>query len=166
MYLPRKILNDSLGKHHEHRTGNTLSADIRDDQTQVICVNEEKVVKIPAHVPRGIHGRKQIHLSPIRIGRENVRKHAFLDLSGCVQFPDNQFLLPFLILQFHLLPLHPADRIHLLPQSLAGLIDFLLHPLKFDDTGGHEFPGFQIAFSHADDSIEKRVKLRHASFQP
>ena len=132
----------------------------------MILINKEKVVKVSAHIPGRVHGGKQIDLWPLREGRENMRQHTLLNLLCRAQLPNDLLLFSFLVLQLHLLPLHPADRIHLLPQRLAGFVDFLLHSLEFIDGSRYKFLGFQVTLPDADDPVQQRVKLRHAALHP
>ena len=76
------------------------------------------------------------------------------------------FLLSDQILLFHLLPLHPPDRIHLILQCHGGTVDFLLHCLEFPNRERSRSGGLQIAFSHSGDSLKQRIELKHKLFQP
>ena len=132
----------------------------------MVFVDKVEVIKIPAYVLCRIHGRKQVDLRPIREGRENMGQDTFLDLPGCAQLLDDSFLFLDHIFLFHLLPLHPADSIHLLVQSQAGPVDLLLHCFEFLDRVGDRRHGFQLALSHTDDSLQQQIKLPHEPFQP
>ena len=79
----RIIHDNSFGEHHEQSTGYPLSAYVCNDQTKMIFVDKVEIVKISAYILCRIHGREQVDLFPFRERRENVRKHARLNLSGC-----------------------------------------------------------------------------------
>ena len=99
----------------------------------MILVDKEEIVKISSYVPCRIHGSEQVDFFPIRERRENMRQYAALDLPCCYQFLCQTLFLFEQIFLFHLLPLHPADCIHLMVQGDAGPVDLLLHDLKFPD---------------------------------
>ena len=78
--LHGEIVYYYLRHHHEKRRGNALSRNVRDDEPQMVAVDEEKVVEIAADFLCGSHGRVDIELMPIGEGREAARQHIRLYL--------------------------------------------------------------------------------------
>ena len=66
------------GDHHKQRCRNTFSGDIRNDQAQVVVVDQEKVVKVAADFLGGLHGCEEIKFLPVRKGRKVFGKRAQL----------------------------------------------------------------------------------------
>ena len=160
------VPNQSLGHHHEQRGRDSLPGNIRDHQCQMIIVDQEEIIEIPAHFFGRRHGSEQLKLRPVRERRENLRQRVCLDLPGHAQLLFDPFLFFYSVLLFDLLPFHPADRVHLLIQGKAGLIDLQLHSVKFPDGEGFKFNGFQISLPDTDDPILQRIELAHELFQP
>ena len=89
----RAGLYDHLRDHHEQGSRYPLPADVRDQQGQVILVDQEEIVKIPADHSRRFHGREDVEFLPLRERRERLRQHAPLDTSRHVQLRFDALLL-------------------------------------------------------------------------
>ena len=74
------ILDHRLGDHHEQRSRNSLSGNIRDHQCQMVAVDQEEIIKVPSHLLSRRHGCIEIELRPLRKWRKDHRKYTELDI--------------------------------------------------------------------------------------
>ena len=85
------VFDQRLGNHHKQCGGDSLAGDIRDDQRQMIIINQEEIVEIAADFLGRIHGCKEFKLLPIREGRKYTGQRIELDSAGQVQFCPDAF---------------------------------------------------------------------------
>ena len=80
------IFDQGLGNDHEESCGHALARDIRHDQSQMVVVDQEKVIEIASHLFGGIHDGIEIKLLPFRKCREMVGQHIDLNIRGDREF--------------------------------------------------------------------------------
>ena len=89
-----RIVDHDAGHHHEEGGRDSLSRDVRHHEAKVILIDQEEVVEVAAHLLGRIHGGMDVQVVPVRVGREDVRQHGFLNPLRQIQLGADAFLLP------------------------------------------------------------------------
>ena len=167
-------LHDDFGNHHKQRGGNALATDIGNHQAKMILIDQEKVVKVSAYLPGGIHGCVNVKLRPLGEWREFMRQHASLDpachFQLCIQ--------PLLLQCFPVLDFQPSGFSSVIPQDTGtqrehsrqqtGNVEerLFIEGLLFDDLHGIGFAAVFEGILHIHDeliSTARQVRVHHRS---
>ena len=121
------VVDENLGRHHEQRSRQTFVRYVRNDQGQMIVVNQEKVVKVAADRPGRIHAGIKFKFRMIGKGGERVRQHGDLQVFRHVHFRSDALTLGRDVRKIlhivHDAPLHGLN----LPVEIPDLVVWIEH---------------------------------------
>ena len=141
------IVDQRLPGHHEHRGGNPLAADVRDQKTQPVLVQQVEIVEIPADLLRRVHGGVEAEVLPVRIGRKHARQRGLLDV-----LRESQFLV------------NPGSRRRdILLQRAHRRVDIVRQGRKFR-VAAHVHHFVQVAFRNAGQRMVDPVDIADHQF--
>ena len=80
------VLDHDLGRHHEEGGRGAFAGNVRNDEAEVVVVDEEEVIEVAADFLGGGHMGVKAELVPFRERREGVRDDPLLDAARDIQF--------------------------------------------------------------------------------